>query len=170
VTCEHGWIDTAPSRLEAERNLADAAERHREAIASLAQGGRPASGETSALRALARGVQLVTYALRRAHAAGIDIERLAVVSGWEPEVVLEALDRGPEPVLARAVPDNVDPDAVTRAAAALEALSHVEQLLRRISADVHDDSWSPAPAVLDALHDRLETQWQSWRGEVGRRT
>jgi hypothetical protein len=170
VACEHGWIDTGLSPLEAERNLAAAAARHSEAVASLAQGGRPASAETSAIRAVARGVQLVTYALGRAHAAGIDVERLAVVSGWEPDVVREALDRGPEPVLGRVVPDSVDPDAVTLAAAALEASTHVEQLLRRISGDVHDDSWSPAPADLDDLHDRLEIQWQSWRSELGRRT
>jgi hypothetical protein len=37
-----------------------------------------------------------------------------------------------------------------------------------VLADVEDETWSPAPADLDELYDRLETEWRSWRQGLGR--
>jgi hypothetical protein len=47
-------------------------------------------------------------------------------------------------------------------------MARIDQLLRRISADLIHAAWSPAPAELDDLHDRLEQQWDGWRRAQGR--
>jgi hypothetical protein len=159
---------TDPSPAEAERQLAAAMARHREVVASLEQEGRSATGDATAAGAVARGMALVAYALGRAHAAGVAVERLADVSGWEPDVVRMALEEGPTPVLARALPDEVDPGAVSRAAATVDQMARIDRLLGLISADVIDPAWSPAAADLDDLCDRLERQWRGWRRARGR--
>jgi hypothetical protein len=99
-----------------------------------------------------------------------DLERLVEILGREPGLVREALDRGRDHVLSRVVPDEVDREVVKRAAATVEAMMRVDALLRGISADVTDGAWSPAPADLDELRDRVETEWRSWREGLGRRS
>jgi hypothetical protein len=64
-------METDRRRLEAERQLAEAAVRHQELVASLAQRGRSDAADASAIRAVSRGVQLVSYALVHARAAGV---------------------------------------------------------------------------------------------------
>ena len=152
-------------RSEAERQLAHAAARHREVVAASVQSGRSAAGDSTAAAAVTRGAALVAFALRRAVAAGIDVERLAALSGWDPEVIEEALERGPAAVL----PPGLDVALVTRSEATLDATAELDQLLRRISADVVDPDWAPAPVDLDELRDLLEQQWLAWRRRHGRR-
>jgi hypothetical protein len=155
---------------EAERQLAAAAERHAEVVASIHVGGRSPSGQQTATRALARGVQLVWFALSRAAAAGVPFERLVELTGWDEELVREALGRGPAaPVVARLTPEGLDPDAVAQAAASLEATARLDAVVAGILADVGDPAWSPAAADLDDLCERLETAWRSWRHGLGRR-
>ena len=36
-------------------------------------------------------------------------------------------------------------------------------------ADAGDEEWSPAPADLADLHERLDTEWRAWRQALGRR-
>ena len=153
------------ARSEAERQLAHAAERHREVMAASSQSGRSAAGDSSAAAAVTRGAALVTFALRRGVAAGIDVERLARISGWDPEVIVEAVERGPAPVL----PADVDAALVTRSEATLDAMAQLDLLMRRISADVADPDWAPAPADLDELRDLLDQRWREWRRRHGRR-
>lgn len=136
-------------------------------MTSLAQRGRSETADTSAVRAVSRGVELVSYALVRARAAGVGVERLAELLHWEPELVREALDRGPDHVLALVVPGEIDREAVPRAAATVEAMTRLDELLRGILADVTQATWSPAAADLDDLHDGLATEWRSWRARVG---
>lgn len=150
-------------RSEAERQLKEAAARHRELIATSLQSGRSPAGDSSAAAALTRGAALVTYALRRAVAAGIEGERLAELSGWEPDVVELAVQRGPGPVL----PPDLDPAAVTRSEATLDAMAKLDELFRRMSSDLTDPAWSPAPVDLDELGDRLEQEWREWRRRLG---
>jgi hypothetical protein len=155
---------------EAERQLAAAAERHAEVVASIHVGGRSPSSQQTATRALARGVQLVWFTLSRAAASGVPFERLVELTGWDESLVREALERPhPEsPVLARLTPDGLDPDAVAQAASSFEATARLDALLASILADVGDPSWSPAAADLDELCERLETAWRSWRQGLGR--
>ncbi|HKF90813.1 MAG TPA: hypothetical protein VKC52_04970 [Acidimicrobiia bacterium] len=49
-----------------------------------------------------------------------------------------------------------------------EATTRLRGLTQRVLADVDDEAWSPAPAELDALYDRLESAWRSWRQGLGR--
>ena len=58
-------------RVEAERQLASAAERHREAVASMQELGRPEAGQSVAIKVVGRAVHLVSFALRRAAEAGV---------------------------------------------------------------------------------------------------
>jgi hypothetical protein len=58
------------SRREAERQLAAAAERHREVVASMQELGRPETGQHVAVKAVGRAVHLVTFALRHAAESG----------------------------------------------------------------------------------------------------
>jgi hypothetical protein len=155
---------------EAERQLTAAVDRHREALASMGELGRPESGQHVAVKAVGRAVHLVTFALRHAAESGVPVERLAELTGWEPQLVTEALARAPEPsFVARLAPPGLDPAAVARAAARIEATARLQTLTQRILADVGNDAWSPAPADLVDLHERLDSEWRSWRHALGRR-
>jgi hypothetical protein len=156
--------------MEAERVLAAVAERHREAVASMQQPGRPEAGQHVAVKVVGRAVHLVSFALRRAAEAGVPFERLVELTGWEPDLVREGLERPvPEPrVVARLAPAGVDPRAVAQAAAAFEAIRRLQELTQRVLADVDldvDVNARPplAPADLNDLYTRLETAWRSWR-------
>jgi hypothetical protein len=153
------------SRPEVERQLAAAADRHREVVASMQELGRPESGQHVAVKAVGRAVHLVSFALRHAADSGVPVERLVLLTGWQPQLVDEALARGPEPdVVARLAPAGFDSAAV----ASIAAITQLHALARRILADVGDDSLSPA-ADLIALHNRLESEWRAWRLELERR-
>jgi hypothetical protein len=160
------------SRPEAERQLAAAVERHREVLASMQQPGRPEAGQHIAVKAVGRAVHLVSFALRHAAECGVPLERLVELTGWEPELVSEALVRAPDPmrplapsVVAPLAPAGLDPGAVAQAAASVEATARLHALTQRILADVGDDACSPAPADLVDLHERLDREWRSWRRE-----
>jgi UDP-N-acetylmuramyl pentapeptide synthase len=56
---------SAGAGLEAERQLAAAAERHREVLASMKELGRSEAAQHVAVKAVGRAVHLVTFALRR---------------------------------------------------------------------------------------------------------
>jgi hypothetical protein len=101
----------------------------------------------------------------------VPLERLAELTGWEPEVVSEAVARAPDPLqppaslVARLAPAGLDPVAVAQAAASVEATARLQELTQRILADGGDDACSPAPAELVDLHERLDREWRSWRRE-----
>ena len=135
--------------------------------------GRPETGQHIAAKSVGRAVQLVSFALKRAAAAGIPFERLVELTGWKPDLVREGLDRAvPEPwFMARLAPPGADARAVAQAAAAFEALARLRALTQRVLADVDaeaEEQSLPAPADLDDLHDRLESAWRSWRGGLQR--
>jgi hypothetical protein len=160
-----------PSAPEAERQLAAAVERHAEVLASVAVAGRSPAAQQTATRSLARGVQLVWFSLSRAAAAGVPLERLVELTGWDETLVREALSRRPEaPIVARLTPAGLDPDAVAQATASYEATAQLDALLASIAMDVGDSDWSPAGADLDDLCDRLESVWRAWRQGLGRGT
>ena len=164
-------IPVSPTAVaEVERQLAAAAERHREVVASMQESGRPAAGQHVAVKSVARAVQLVSFALKRADAAGVPFERLVELTGWEPDLVREGLAHAePEPwFMARLAPDGIDARAVAQAAATFEATTRVHNLAQRIIDDVDDEAWSPAPADLDDLYEGLETVWRSWRQRLDR--
>jgi hypothetical protein len=77
---------------EAERQLRAAVARHGEAVASVGQHGRSEASDATAAGAEARGAALVLYALRRAYAAGVEVERIAEITGLAPDAVRGALD------------------------------------------------------------------------------
>jgi hypothetical protein len=159
---------------EAERQLAASAERHREVVASMQELGRPEAGQHVAVKSVGRDVHLVSFALRRAAEAHVPFERLVELSGWEPDLVREGLERAvPNPqFVARLAPLGIDADAVAQAAAVFEAITRLHDLTERVIADVDDEAetWPPpAPADLDDLNSRLETAWRSWRQELAGR-
>src|SRR5688500_9600194 len=156
------------SRSEAERQLAAAIERHREVLASMQESGRPESGQHVAVKAVGRAVHLVSFALRHATECGVTLERLVVLTGWEPALVSGAGAAAPDPLrpaarhfVARLAPAGLDPGAVAQAAASAEATARLQELTQRILADV--EAWVAAPADLVDLHERLDGQWRSWR-------
>jgi hypothetical protein len=160
---------SASARPEAERQLAAAAERHREVLASMQEPGRSEAGQHVAVKAVGRAVHLVTFALTHAAGTGVPLERLVELTDWDPRLVNEALARGPEPSLvARLAPPGLDADAVAQAAASIEATARLQALTQRILADIADDAWSPAPADLADLHERLDSAWRAWRRPLGR--
>jgi len=115
-------------------------------------------------------VHLVSFALRHAAESGVSVERLSELTGWEPQLVVEALERAPEPgYVARLAPAGLDPNAVAQAAASLEEMLRLRTLTQDILADAGDEQWSPAPADLADLHERLDTEWRAWRQALGRR-
>ena len=162
------------SRAEAERQLSASAERHREMLASMQQPGRPEAGQRVAVKAVGRAVALVSFALKRAAEIGVPFERLVELTGWEPDLVREALERAvPEPwFVARLAPPGVDVRAVAQAAAVFDALARLQDLTQRVLADLDPEAGAfppAAPADLDDLRDRWELAWRSWREQLTRR-
>jgi len=163
--------DVAP-RAEAERQLAAAAERHREAVSSVQESGRPEAGQYVAVKVVGRAVHLVSFALRRAASAGVPFERLVELTGWEPDLVREGLERdvAAPHVVARLAPAGIDALAVAQAAASFETIRSLRQLTETVLADVDPvdgDARSPLTSTdLEALRDRLEAAWRSWREEL----
>jgi hypothetical protein len=163
------------STAEVERQLAAAVERHREVTESMHELGRPEAGRHVAVKSVGRAVHLVSFALKRAAGEGVPFERLVELTGWEPELVREGLDRSvPEPwFVARLAPAGPDPRAVAQAAAAFEASRRLHELTERVVADVDSATEAqpgPNPAELDDLYDRLDAAWRSWRHDRGRET
>src|SRR3954468_4828340 len=97
-------------RAEAERQLEAVAERHREAVSSMAQPGRPEAGQYVAVKVVGRAVGAVSVALKRAAEAEVPFERLVELTGWEPDLVRAALEQPvPAPrVVARLSPPGGD--------------------------------------------------------------
>jgi hypothetical protein len=119
-------------------------------------------------------VHLVSFSLRHAAECGVPLERLVALTGWEPELVSEALARAPDPMrplapsfVARLAPAGLDPGAVAQAAASVEATARLQALTQRILADVGNDACSRTPADLVDLHERLYREWRSWRQPLG---
>jgi hypothetical protein len=164
-------IDTpqrsAGTGTEAERQLTAAVERHREVLASMQELGRPEASQHVAVKAVGRAVHLVSFALRHATECGVPLERLVELTGWESEVVSEAVARARDPLqppaglVARLAPAGLDPVAVAQAAATIEATARLQDLGQRILADAADEAWSPADLV--DLYERVEREWRSWR-------
>src|SRR3954471_5325255 len=101
------------SRAEAERQLVASAERHREVVASMQTLGRPEAGQHVAVKSVARAVHLVAYALKRAADAQVPLERLAELTGWNPDLVRRGIEKASEPAyVARLTPPGVDVRAV----------------------------------------------------------
>src|SRR4051812_50172865 len=111
---------------ESERQLAAAADRHREVVAAMKSVDRSAVSEEAAIRALGRGVQLVAFTLRRAAAAGVPFERLVAVSGWGDELGRATPGPGAHaPGGARVAPGGGDPHAGGPAAGGFEGTAPV---------------------------------------------
>jgi hypothetical protein len=152
------------SESELERQVVAAADRYREVAGSEDVAGLPESGRHVAAKSVGRAIQLLSFVLKRAADGGVGVERLSELTGWEPPLVRELLERPPEPeFVSRVAPEGVDPAIVARAAASLHASQRLHALAGAILADVDDESWSPAAADLDELHDRLENAWRAWR-------
>ena len=104
-------------------------------------------------------MQLVVFALRHPAQCGVPHERLVELTGWDNQLVNEALARSPDPrLIARMAPAVLDPDAVARAAAGIEATTRLQAPTQRILADVGDEAWSSAPDDLADLHERLDAE------------
>ncbi len=164
---------TERPRAEAERQLAAAAERHREVVASMQELGRPESGQHVAVKSVGRAVHLVSFALKRAAEVGVPFDRLVELTGWEPELVREGLERAPEPrFVARLLPAGADARAVAQAAASFAAIARLHALAERMLAEIDGEDVAPPQAAdLDDLANRWETAWRTWReGLEGRGT
>jgi hypothetical protein len=152
------------TETELERQVVAAADRYRDVAGTPDVAGLPESGRHAAAKAVGRAIQLLSFVAKRASDSGVSIERLSELTGWEPDLLRELLERPPQPELvSRVAPEGVDPAAVARAAASSQELQRLRELADAILRDVDDDAWSPAAADLDALHDRLESAWQAWR-------
>src|SRR5689334_18130739 len=133
--------------------------------------GRPEAGQHVALKAVGRAVQLVSFALRRAAEADVAFERLVELTGWEPDLVREGLERAvPEPSFAaRLAPAGADARAIARAAARFEATTRLQDLTQRVLGDIDDESLAPAAGELNDLYNRMEGAWLAWRQALGDR-
>jgi hypothetical protein len=159
-----GPMSDAPSaavrRADAERQLSAALDRHHEAVVSMQTLGRPAAGQHVAVKSVARAVHLVAYALKRAADAHVPLERLAELTGWEPDIVRRGIEKASEPAyVARLTPPGVDVRAVAAAADALDAIERLQDLTRRILADVEAvaaAASTPAQADAAKLHARVK--------------
>jgi hypothetical protein len=150
---------------EAERQLVAAAERHREALASMQQLGRSETGQHVAVKGVDRAVRLVCFALKNAAEAGIATERLAELTAWDPGLVTEGLTKPDDPrFVASLVPPDLDESFAVETAAAVRATTRLHDLTQEILAGVlEDEGWAPSADELDELHDRLATEWTGWR-------
>ena len=151
--------------VEAERQLAAAAERHREVLASMQELGRPETGQHAAVKAVDRAVRLVCFALRRGAEAGIPEPRLVELTGWDPALVAQGLAQIDEPrFVARLVPAGIDRVEIEETAAGVKAAARLSELTREILDNVLDEgAKDPGPRDLDDLHRRLDATWNDWR-------
>ena len=150
---------------EAERQLVAAAERHREAVASMGELGRPEAGQHVAVKAVDRAVRLVCFALRRGAEAGIPTARLVELTGWDTALVTEGLTKPDDPrFVAALVPPGLDHSLTAGTAAAVRSTARLDELAQEILAGVLDTP-DPAPSAdeLDELHARLASEWIAWR-------
>ena len=151
--------------VEAERQLAAAAERHREVLASMQELGRPEAGQHVAVKAVDRAVRLVCFALRRGAEAGIPEPRLVELTGWDAALVAQGIAEIDEPrFVARLVPAGLDPGEIEETAAGVKATARLSELTREILDHMLDeDAGAPGPRDLDELHRRLDATWNEWR-------
>jgi hypothetical protein len=157
------------STSEAERQVLEVVDRYREAVGSVEAGGRPEVGQQAAVKAVGRALRLAAFVFKRASTAGVTPERLGELTGWEPDLVREMLERPTDPAfVVRVAPRGVDARAVAQAAASFEAAQQLRALLDDMLADVDDAAWSPAATDLDKLHDQVAGAWQAWRRGLGR--
>jgi hypothetical protein len=63
--------------------------------------------------------------------------------------------------VAHLAPAGADARAVAEAAARFEATRRLQDLTRRLLADVDDEALCPAPAELNDLYDCLESAWRA---------
>ena len=158
-------MSDAVLNVEAERQLAAAAERHREVLASMQELGRPETGQHVAVKAVDRAVRLVCFALRRGAEAGIPESRLVELTGWEPALVAQGIAEIDEPrFVARLVPAGLDRGEIEETAAGVKATARLSELTREILDHVLDeDAGAPGIRDLDELHRRLDATWNEWR-------
>ena len=105
--------------------------------------GRPETSQRVAVKAVGRAIHLVSFALSHATESGVPLERLVELTGWEPELVSEAVARAPYPLrppaqhfLARLAPPGLDPGAVAQAAASADATARLQELTCREASDL----------------------------------
>ena len=150
---------------EAERQLVAVAERHREAVASMGELGRPEAGQHVAVKAVDRAVRLVCFALRRGAEAGIPTARLVELTGWDAGLVAKGLTKPDDRrFVAALVPPGLDHSFAAGTAAAVTSTARLDELAQEILAGVLDAP-DPAPSAdeLDELHARLASEWNAWR-------
>ena len=154
---------------EAERQLAAAAERHREVLASMQELGRPEAGQHVAVKAVDRAVRLVCFALRRGAQAGIPEQRLVELTGWDPALVAQGLEQHDEPrFVARLVPSGLDREEIARTAAGVRATAQIHDLAEEILDHMLDErAGAPSPSDLEELHRSLAATWTEWRARSG---
>ena len=96
------------------------------------------------------------------------MDRLVELTGWDPELVDEAVARAPDPLrppasqfVARLAPAGLDPGACdhTSTSARIRFVSSCS----RAVASALAAACATAPAGLVDLHERLERDWRSWR-------
>jgi hypothetical protein len=154
---------------EAERQLAAAAERHREVLASMQELGRPEAGQHVAVKAVDRAVRLVCFALLRGSQAGIPEQRLVELTGWDPALVAQGLEQRDEPrFVARLVPSGLESAEIARTAAGLRATTQIHDLADEILDHLLDErAGAPSPSDLEELHRGLAATWTDWRVRSG---
>jgi len=135
--------------------------------------GRSETSQHIAVQAVGRAVHLVSFALRQAAESDVPLERLVELTGWEAELVSEALAQAPDPTrppaasfVARLAPPELDAGAVAHVTASIEATLRLRALTQRILDDV-GNAWSGSAGELVDLHERLESEWRSWRQALG---
>ena len=154
---------------EAERQLAAAAERHAEVLASMQELGRPEAGQHVAVKAVDRAVQLVCFALRRGAAAGIPEERLVELTGWDPALVALGIEQIDEPqFVVRLVPAGLDRIDIAKTAAGVRVTAQIHDLADEILDHMLDErGGAPSPSDLEDLHRSLAATWTDWRARSG---
>lgn len=153
------------THAEAERQLVAAAERHREALGSMQQIGRPEAGRHVAAKAVDRAVRLVCFALKNAAEAGVATDRLVELTRWDTALVTEGLAEPDDPrFVASLVPPDLERSFATATAAAVTATARLSDLTQEILVGVLDDERrAPSAGELDQLHDRIAATWAEWR-------
>src|ERR1700754_3153557 len=97
------------SQAEAERQVTAAIERYNELVESLDRDGRSDGARRAAEKAVGRALQLLSFVLKRAGAGGMTRERMSELTGWEPELLREVVERPPEPEFVKRVAPGLDP-------------------------------------------------------------